>query len=274
MMPGNPLPSESGGSAGASPSRMEPMMPGNPLPSERLARLQADGLAGARSRLLRQAGIARRRCVLDVGCGWGHVSHELSRRSAGCVIAIDVLQPALTYGLAQARARAAGRRGGDVYHVRADATRLPLEDAACDLVFVQCVLLWLTHPREALAEAVRVLQPGGALVALEPDFGGLMAHPPEYDLRSLWLDVLRRCAADPLVGRRLPDWLRQVGLAVETRFLDRLEPADATYLELLDELPLTSAQQQQVADVRAAWSARAEPPTVHLPYWLVLGWKR
>ncbi|HLA84582.1 MAG TPA: hypothetical protein VJL29_07290, partial [Thermoguttaceae bacterium] len=59
------------------------------LPSTALLRQQAEWLAPARSRLLRRAGIARCRRVLDLGCGVGAVTAELARRTSGFVVALD-----------------------------------------------------------------------------------------------------------------------------------------------------------------------------------------
>jgi ArsR family transcriptional regulator len=69
--------------------------------------------------------------------------------------------------LALARARLA-RPGLTHCAVRlADMYRLPLPEAGFDLVVLQMVLHYAEDPRGALAEAVRVLAPGGRLVVVD-----------------------------------------------------------------------------------------------------------
>lgn len=241
------------------------------LPARALARAQHSWLQGARARLLRRADIANRRRIVELGAGWGDVAEELLRRSCGWVIALDwqPAQPAGDAGSFQLPS-AADR---SVHWLQAAAEELPLPDASCDLVFAQCVCLWIKRLADAVAEAARVLEPGGVFAAIEPDYGGLMAHPEEAGLPTVWIDALSRAGADPFVGRRLPAALQAAGLEAEVLFLDRLEAPQAARFDLLEELPLTDQDRRQLARARSA-SASSPPPVVHLPFWLVLGTKR
>jgi SAM-dependent methyltransferase len=230
------------------------------LPGPELLRRQAQWLAPARSRLLRRVEIARRRRVLDLGCGRGTVSGELSRRSGGLVVAADRLFDALRDDVAPF---------GRAARIAADAARLPLADESFDLVFCQMTLLWM-DAAGAAAEAFRVLRPGGALVALEPDFGGLIEHPAELAARELWLAALGRTGADPLVGRKLPGLLRAAGFHVRVDLFDRLEPPAARRFELLGGLPLLPEESERLARLKAADAATPEAEkVVHLPVFLV-----
>jgi SAM-dependent methyltransferase len=226
-----------------------------------LATQQAAWLRSARARLLRRAGIARRRRVLDLGAGWGTVSEELQRRSAGSVVAVDC------------DARSLADLPASIECVEASAEHLPLPDQSFDLVFAQFTFLWISDPRRAVAEACRVLEPGGALAVIEPDYGGLMEFPPEIESKELWLAALRRAGADPLVGRKLPDLFAHAGLRVEVRFLNRLEPPDPLRFALLEELLLTDDERQRLEHVRAASLELGARAVAHLPCWLVLGEK-
>jgi SAM-dependent methyltransferase len=214
--------------------------------------------------LLRRADIARRRRVLEVGAGWGLVSRELQQRSGGNVVALDCLPPAPP---------PPGKEISGVEQIVGRAEALPLADGSFELVFMQFTLLWLAAPQRAIAEACRVLAPRGVLAAIEPDYGGLMEHPPELALREVWLAALSRAGADPCVGRKLPRWFAEAGLSVETLLLDRVEPADDLRFNLLEELPLAPEERERLAAVRARCSHRSHPPVVHLPFWLVLGRK-
>jgi 2-polyprenyl-6-hydroxyphenyl methylase/3-demethylubiquinone-9 3-methyltransferase len=93
--------------------------------------------------------------VLDVGCGAGFLSNALAARGHA-VHGIDVAAD----GLRVARGRSAGPRGAA--YVRGDALRLPFATRSFDAV---CALDFLEHvdqPQRVVAEAARVLRPGGA----------------------------------------------------------------------------------------------------------------
>jgi SAM-dependent methyltransferase len=116
---------------------------------------RADAAADAVSRLLPPPPPVGATTVLDVGCGTGIVTMRLVADGR------DVIGVERAEGmLAIARTRLPGRV------VRGDATRLPVADGSVDAV----VTLWLLHlldPEQvegAIAEAARVLRPGGTLI--------------------------------------------------------------------------------------------------------------
>ena len=76
--------------------------------------------------------------------------------------------------------RAARRRGLDLELVAGTAERLPLPDAAADAVVSTLVLCSVADVPAALAEARRVLRPGGRLVVIEH-----VAAPRGTPLRAL-----------------------------------------------------------------------------------------
>jgi len=230
------------------------------LPSRELAQQQAGWLAPARARLLRRVHVARRRRVLDLGCGHGLVSGELARRSGGPVVAVDRNRQALAEDC---------RPFGGAARICADATRLPFPAGRFDLVFCQFVFLWL-DALAAAREVHRVLQPGGVLVAIEPDYAGMIEHPAEIATRRLWLSVLAREGGDPEVGRKLPGLLSAGGFQVRVDLLDRLTPPSAARFDLLGELPLTNEERQSLDRLRAADAACDDNRrVVHLPMFLV-----
>jgi hypothetical protein len=117
-----------------------------------------------------------------------------------------------------------------------------------------------------------VLQPRGVLVAIEPDYGGVVEYPPEIVARDLWLNALTRAGADPCIGRKLPSILRQTDWKVEVDLLDRLMPPSPTRFALLEELPLTDEEKISLSQIKAADAALAESAkVVHLPMFIIIG---
>jgi ArsR family transcriptional regulator len=105
--------------------------------------------------------------VADLGCGTGDLASRLARHVAH-VHAVD---------RSAAMLRAARRRVGDSPRVtlhQADLERLPREDASCDAARLVLVLANAPDPRPVLAEARRVLKPGGRAVVVD-----LSAHADE-----------------------------------------------------------------------------------------------
>lgn len=93
--------------------------------------------------------------VLDIGCGEGRFCRLLRARKVGCV-GIDPTEPLIT----AARAR---DPGGD-YRI-ALAEQLPFADASFELTVAYLSLIDIADMPAAVAEMVRVLTPGGTLLA-------------------------------------------------------------------------------------------------------------
>lgn len=236
------------------------------LPSVELLEEQARWLAPARARLLRGVAVAHCCRVLDLGAGCGAVTPELVRRARGPVIALD-------REIAALQDHAAAFAGASC--VGGDALHLPFVAGGFDLVFCQLTLLWIFPLTQAIEEIWRILAPGGALVALEPDYGGMIEHPPEIATRELWLHGLARAGADPYVGRKLPALLAQQGFACRVALFDMLEPPHPARFDLLRGLPLEPAE-QTVLEESALQSGRLSDgwrQVAHLPFFLVTALK-
>lgn len=240
------------------------------LPAPEMLVQQAEWLAPARGRLFRRVSIARRKRVLDLGAGYGAVTAELVRRARGPVVALDRAVAALQEGDAFSGAAYAGasRTGGD-------ARRLPFADVVFDLVFTQLTLLWIQPVTRALDEIHRVLRPGGVLVALEPDYGGMIEHPPEIAARELWLSALGRAGADPLIGRALPGLLAARGFTVNVGLFESLYAPAMARFDFLRDLPLTAAEALLLETIETEASVRRTPwaQIAHLPFFLVTALK-
>jgi SAM-dependent methyltransferase len=94
---------------------------------------------------------------LDIGCGEASNTGKLAQRGAS-MVAIDHSATFLRHALAAERV---SRRG--IAFARADAGTLPFGDSSFDFATAFMSLMDMPHHDRALAEAFRVLRPGGFL---------------------------------------------------------------------------------------------------------------
>lgn len=164
--------------------------------------------------------------ILDLGCGSGEVSMRLCEifPGAGRVQGVDVL-PELVRA-AQANAAASGRwqsdgrwgpQGPRLEFLQGDGFALDSPAEYFDLVVCRHVTQAVPEPERLLAEAIRVLRPGGWLHLLSEDYG--MLHFPirnGLDPDRLWqegvIPYTRATGTDARIGRRTLPWLRELGL--------------------------------------------------------------
>lgn len=134
--------------------------------------------------------------VLDLAAGTGNVAERVARRGLA-VTAADLSPRMVELG----RARTAGL---DVTWHEADAGDLPFPDGAFDAVLSAFGIIFAPRPADALAQARRVLGPGGVLAFTSWTPAGFMGGMTEVMRR--WLPPAAD-AADVL------DWGRPAALA-------------------------------------------------------------
>jgi SAM-dependent methyltransferase len=140
---------------------------------------QAQDVAGEIWRLLRSACDWSGRDVVDVGCGDGFHLPEFAR-DARRVIGVEPHAPLLP------RARERTAHLPNVEIMAGSAQRLPLSDAGVDLVHARTAYFFGPGCEPGLAEADRVVRPGGTLAIVDLDatqrpYGDwLRADLPDY----------------------------------------------------------------------------------------------
>ena len=102
--------------------------------------------------------------VVDVGCGTGDLSLACLRAGASQVRGFDVAVPMLPIAREKASHRS---EGGHTGFAAGDGTRLPLPDESVDAWCSAFVVRNIPDLDAAIAEAWRVLKPGGRLANLE-----------------------------------------------------------------------------------------------------------
>lgn len=111
-----------------------------------------------RDRVLELAGPLAGKRVLDVGCGDGTYAIAAAERGAQAT-GVDVSDEML-----QAARRRSAERSVRVHLERGEATMLPFEGAAFDVVLAVTVLCFVGDAAAAVREMARVLAPGGRVV--------------------------------------------------------------------------------------------------------------
>jgi len=98
--------------------------------------------------------------VADLGCGTGDLTARLARQVRR-VIAVDRSAAMLK----AARRRVEGLANVELH--RADLEALPLDAASCDAALLVLALTYVPEPERVLAEAARILRPGGLLAVAD-----------------------------------------------------------------------------------------------------------
>ena len=146
--------------------------------------------------------------VVDVGGGTGDIAFRLQQRGAGQVTVVDINREMLAVGRDRALDR--GLLHG-VSWVCGDAEALPIANASVDAYTIAFCIRNVTRIDQALAEARRVLRPGGRFLCLEFSRVNLPLLDRLYDTYSFTvLPVLGRfVAGDAEAYRYLAESIRR-----------------------------------------------------------------
>ena len=173
-----------------------------------LARLEAQAALSfdQELRILREAGLTEASGPLvEVGAGSGAVTRRLRTALPGLSLtAVDIDADLL------AHAEGCGART-----LVADAADLPLETGSAGCVLLRYVLQHLSDPRPALAEALRVLRPGGLIAVTEIDDACWGLATPSYPelatVHAKSAAAQQSAGGDRTIGRRTTRLLRRAG---------------------------------------------------------------
>ncbi|MDG9676697.1 methyltransferase domain-containing protein [Micromonospora sp. DH14] len=166
------------------------------------------------------------RTVVDVGCGGGRAVAELAERGAHAV-GVD-LDPDM---IAVARTRwPAGE-----FHV-GDATALPIETGSASYYRADKVLHALDDPALAVAEARRVLTPGGRAVLLGQDWDLIAIDSDDSETTRRLVHAKADSMPSPRVARGYRNLLLDAGFTDPVVEVHTAVFADDTALDVLKRI--------------------------------------
>lgn len=183
--------------------------------------------------------------VLELASGTGEVTRVLL--GFGCSVdALDLCEPMID------RARAKHRGSAVRFHL-GDAENTMMPDARYDLVICRNLVWTLVDPQAALADWLRVLKPGGALVVIDGDWVNCSRRTRLLQRLSGWVDRLVAAPRlwDEAAHQRIMrgvffrDGLRASALAAVT---------SAAGFDAVRTGPLAGIRRRQLA--AASWSER------------------
>ncbi|MGK9171373.1 methyltransferase domain-containing protein [Inquilinus limosus] len=153
--------------------------------------------------------------ILDLGCGTGVAARVIARRPevAGPITAVDVSGDLVARGRHAAEAEGLGGRidfrVGDAHGLAAFA------DAAFDVVVMHTLISHVAEPATVLAEARRLLRPGGRLVVFDGDYASTTFATDAPDGGAATDRIVQEALiAHPRVMRAMPRLLVEAGFAL------------------------------------------------------------
>jgi ubiquinone/menaquinone biosynthesis C-methylase UbiE len=190
--------------------------------------------------------------------------------------------------LAAAREWAAHLGLANVEFTQGDAYRTGLEGGSFDLVHVRFFLTTVGGDQALLAEALRLVRPGGVVAFQEADIATLTCYPPlpAWDrIKGAYVALFQRIGADGHVGRRLHFLLRRAGL-VDVRFrpfilgfthtdpMARFMPETAASMRHAFRQAGVMTDQELDEAIQACERHLAEPDTISTSYIVFQVWGR
>lgn len=161
--------------------------------------------------------------TVEIGSGAGAVSRRIAARAAP--------EPVIGFDPSEGLTAEARKRGASYANLSFEVTsgaELPLDDGAAQNVIMHTVLSHVPDPALLLAEAARVLAPGGRLVVCDSDFSRATLGTSENDpLDACAREFVRTHVTHPRLFGVIRPQTEAAGFRIETFGLDTRLVTDA-----------------------------------------------
>jgi len=149
--------------------------------------------------------------ALEIGCGTGPVCRALLElENVSTVNGIDPSPVFISYAIKLSEALS------NIKFESGDARKLDIPNESFDLVVFYTTLSHVPSPEDALAEAYRVLRPGGTLAIFDGDYTTATVATSEFDPLQNAVDMMVSNFVENIwMARQLPKALRACGFEVE-----------------------------------------------------------
>src|SRR5262245_1151220 len=151
--------------------------------------------------------------VLEIGCGTGAITRFIaSLPQVAQALGVDPSPVFIS------KARELARQLRNLAFREVDGRALDNEDRSFDTVLFHTALCHIPNPEKALAEALRVLRPGGSLAIFDGDYASMSVATGNFDPLQCCADaVVDGLVHDRWLMRALPAVLQSVGF-LQPRF--------------------------------------------------------
>lgn len=157
--------------------------------------------------------------IVDIGSGTGGVTRRIAGRFPDATVVGIEPSAALT-----SRAEDLAEALPNLTFSVGDGAALALEDVSADVSILHTVLSHVTSPTPIVAEAARILRPGGIMIICDADFSkAAMGVAPGDPLGSCAEAFVSSSVTDPWLTGKLKPLVRDSGLTVrQFRVLNRV----------------------------------------------------
>lgn len=193
--------------------------------------------------------------LLDVGCGPGIDVMAMAERvgEGGEVVGVDHDRDMLEEARKRAAAVGLGKR---IRFEAADAVALPFADAHFDGCRSERLFMHLAHAGRAFEEMVRVIKPGGRIIATETDWASLSCDSDHVDIeRRLVRFRAEKSLNNGYSARRL---FRQFKAPALNEIELEIFPLHTADMELFRSLTLLEEVERKALEAGAVASAELE----------------
>ena len=194
-----------------------------------------------RERSYELLGVAPGTAVVDVGCGAGRAVAEMAEQGARAV-GLDPDEQMISV---------ARERYADGDFRLADAYELPFPDGSLDGHRAEKVYHVLDDPARALAEARRVLAPGGRIVLLGQDWDTIVIDSDDPALTRAVVHARADLVPSPRVVRRTRNLLLDAGFSGVEQEIRTTIFTDASMLPMLTDLAARAREAGTISDAQA-----------------------